>query len=154
MSLNQCLLKQKTKTRKTLLQVVYIVTIQQFNFLDQSTSILKSLYYSIFHSHATYGLPVWRYVQKIKNIQKKSNQSYNIIKVQRAQCPPSQQSKNTQFKDLLYLKTASLLWNLDKGTPPSSLSSYFTRASSTHSQNTRFANSGNLKFTKDTNIFQ
>ena len=62
--------------------------------------------------------------------------------------------KILKFEDLLYLKTASLLWDLDKGTLPPSLSSYFTRASSTHSQNTRFAKSGNLKINNNSNSFQ
>ena len=41
------------------------------------TSVLKSLYYSIFNSHAAYGLPVWgyadnKYTQKLSTFRKKA----------------------------------------------------------------------------------
>ena len=123
------------------------------------TSVLKSLYYSIFNSHAAYGLPVWgyaddKYTQKIINIQKKAIRAITFSKFREHSAPLLKKLKILKFKDLLYLKTASLLWDLDKGTLPSSLSSYFTRASSTHSQNTRFAKFGNLRVDICSNSFQ
>ena len=94
-----------------------------------------------------------KYTQKIINIQKKAIRAITFSKFREHSAPLLKKLKILKFKDLLYLKTASLLWDLDKGTP-SSLSSYFTRASSTHSQNTRFAKFGNLRVNICSNSFQ
>ena len=95
-----------------------------------------------------------KYTQKIINIQKKAIRAITFSKFREHSEPLLKKLKILKFTDLLYLKTASLLWDLDKGTLPPSLSSYFTRASYTHSQNTRFAKSGNLKININSNSFQ
>ena len=56
------------------------------------TSVLKSLYYSIFNSHAAYGLPVWgyadnKYTQKIINIQKKAIRAITFSKFREHSAP-------------------------------------------------------------------
>ena len=123
------------------------------------TSILKSLYYSIFNSHASYGLPVWGYadqvyINKIIHAQKKAIRAITFSKYREHSAPIFKKLEILKLQDLVYLKTASLLWDLNKGTLPLSLSSYFTRANSIHEKNTRFAKSGNLKICKDSNSFQ
>ena len=46
--------------------------------------------------------------------------------------------------DLYKSQTASLMWDLDHNTLPTSLSSYFTRRSETHSYNTRSTTANKL----------
>ena len=123
------------------------------------TPILKSLYYSIFNSHVSYGIPVWGYadqiyIKKIICAQKKAIRAITFSKYREHSTPLLKRLEILKIQDLLYLRTASLLWDLNKGNLPSSLSSYFTRANSIHEQNTRFAKSGNLKVCKDFNSFQ
>jgi len=123
------------------------------------TPILKSLYYSIFNSHVSYGIPVWGYadqiyIKKIIHAQKKAIRAITFSKYREHSTPLLKRLEILKIQDLLYLRTASLLWDLNKGNLPSSLSSYFTRANSIHEQNTRFAKSGNLKVCKDFNSFQ
>ena len=123
------------------------------------TSILKSLYYSIFNSHASYGLPVWgyadkTYINKIIKAQKKAIRAITFSKYREHSAPLLKKLEILKLQDLLYLRTASLLWDLSKGTLPPSLSTYFTKAKSVHMQNTRFAKSGNLAICRDSNYFQ
>ena len=56
------------------------------------TSVLKSLYYSIFHSHASYGIPVWEYaneyyIKKITKIQKKAIRAITFSKFKEKSAP-------------------------------------------------------------------
>ena len=55
---------------------------------------------------------------------------------------------------LIYQRTAALLWDLNQDTLPTTLSAYFTKASSVHDKNTRFAISGSLKVVNKANSFQ
>ena len=123
------------------------------------TSILKSLYYSIFHSHLSYGLPVWGYahndyIKKIINLQKKAVRAITFSKYREKSSPILKKLEILKIKDLIYQRKAALLWDLNKETLPSSLSSYFTKANTIHGQNTRFANSGNLVIGINTNSFK
>ena len=122
------------------------------------TSILKSLYYSIFHSHLSYGLPVWGYahndyIKKIINLQKKAVRAITFSKYREKSSPILKKLEILKIKDLIYQRTAALLWDLNKETLPPSLSSYFTKANSIHDQNTRFAISGNLAVGINSNSF-
>ena len=118
-----------------------------------------SLNHSIFTSHASYGLPVWGYankilINKVAKAQKKAIRAITFSKYREHSAPLLKKLEILKLQDLLYLRTASLLWDLNNGTLPPSLSSYFTRANSIHMQNTRFANSGNLTICKEHNSFQ
>ena len=68
--------------------------------------------------------------------------------------PLFKKHKILNIKDLIQLKMASLLWDLNKETLPASLTTYFTKASLTHGLNTRFAAQGNYKINKNYNSFQ
>ena len=123
------------------------------------TTVLKSLYYSIFHSHLSYGLPVWGYahndhIKKIINLQKKAVRAITFSKYREKSSPILKKLEILKIKDLIYQRTAALLWDLNEETLPSSLSSYFTKANSIHGQNTRFAISGNLTIGINTNSFK
>ena len=58
------------------------------------------------------------------------------------------------IKDLVFLKTASLIWDLEKSNLPNSLSKYFIKANTIHAQETRFASSGNYRVGINSNQFQ
>ena len=87
-------------------------------------------------------------------LRKKAIRAITFSKYREHSAPIFKKLEILKLQDLVYLKTASLLWDLNKGTLPLSLSSYFTRANSIHEKNTRFAKSGNLKICKDSNSFQ
>jgi len=123
------------------------------------TSVLKSLYYSIFHSHLSYGIPVWGYahndyIKRIINLQKKAVRAITFSKYKEKSSPLLKELEILKVKDLTYQRTAALIWDLNNETLPPSLSSYFTKANSIHGQNTRFATSGNLTVGINTNSFK
>ena len=123
------------------------------------TSVLKSLYYSIFHSHVSYGIPVWGYanddyIKKITKIQKKAIRAITFSKYKEKSAPLFKKLKILKITDLIFQRTAALLWDLNNETLPTTLSVYFTKASSVHDKNTRFAISGSLKVVCKANSFQ
>jgi len=123
------------------------------------TSVLKSLYYSIFHSHVSYGIPVWGYanddyIKKISKMQKKAIRAITFSKFKEKSAPLFKKLQILKITDLVYQRTAALLWDLNKEILPPTLSAYFTKACSVHDKNTRFAISGSLKVVTKTNSFQ
>jgi len=123
------------------------------------TSVLRTLYFSIFNSHLQYGISVWGYannfyLDKIIKTQKRAVRCITFSKYKAHSTPLLKQLNILSIKDTIYLKTASLLWDLFYNKLPLSLSSYFKKASLTHTQNTRFASSGNLKVGIRANSFQ
>ena len=121
--------------------------------------IRKTLYFSIFNSYLSYGLPVWGqskqiYLDRIKKIQKKAIRAITFSDSRAHTSPLFKNLKILNVTDLIKLKIASLLWDLDKKTLPHSLSTYFTKANSMHEQNTRFAVQGNCRVPKCNNSFQ
>ena len=123
------------------------------------TSILKTLYHSLFNSHVTYGLPVWGYssdllLDKIIKAQKKAIRVITFSKYTEHVAPLLKDLNILNIKDLLYLKTASLLWDLQSSTLPPSLTAYFKKANMAHNVNTRFATSGNLTVYTKQNSFK
>ena len=122
-------------------------------------SIRKTLYFSIFNSHLSYGLPVWgqanqNYLDRVKKIQKKAIRAITFSDYRAHTSPLLKKLEILNLTDLIKLKTASLLWDLNKGNLPASLTSYFTKANHTHGQNTRFAAQGFYKVHKDSISFQ
>ena len=115
------------------------------------TSVLRSLYYSLFHSHMSYGLILWSnakqcYIDKIRSLQKRAlkaivfaNNETNI-------------STNRIYFELkvlnvdhqLQVQSSSLMWDYDHNMLPQSLRSYFKRANLVHSYCTRAASKGKL----------
>ena len=83
------------------------------DFTQKST--LVSLYHSIFNSHLTYGAP-----------SKPLFKSLGLIKLEQ----------------LTYFKMASLLWDVDHGTIPPTLHTYFKKTNSVHQHETHQATSG------------
>ena len=113
-----------------------------------STTTLKSIYYSLFHSHMSYGIPVWgvaktSLTQKVFLLQKRAmrvvakadflahtNPLFNDLNV--LKCP-----------DQYLLSLATLMWDYDHDLIPKTLSSLFNK-NPNHSYQTRFVKKGKL----------
>ena len=123
------------------------------------TTVLRTLYFSIFNSHLQYGISVWgyassSYLNKIVKAQKRAVRCISFSKYKAHSTPLLKQLNILSIKDTVYSKTASLLCELYHKKLPSSLTGYFKKANFSHTQNTRFATSGNLKVCVRANSFQ
>ena len=117
-------------------------------------SVLRSLYFSIFHSHLTYGLPVWgsaakSYLNKIAILQKRVIRTINFADFLAPSEPLIKKTGILKIADQRHVHTCALLWDLDKGQLPPSLSNYFKKSNSIHHHNTRHADSGKYAIKKN-----
>ena len=106
-----------------------------------STTTLRSLYFSLFHSHLTYGLLVWGLAKtsltnKIFLLQKSAIQVIAKSDFLAHTDPLFHSLKIPKFADQYLLNLASTMWDYDKGSIPKSLNSCFKKPM--HSYNTRF----------------
>ena len=97
-------------------------------------NILRSLYFSLFNSHASYGLAVWGQCQseifsKIERLQKRIIRAIKFADFNAPSKPLMKELQILSIKDLYSTKIASLMWDFDHGLLPHSLSSLFTRRS-------------------------
>ena len=119
------------------------------------TSVLRSLYYSIFNSHLLYGLVVWgnanrSYINKIKYLQKRARRCIVFANYDK------NIDTNSIHFDLKILnldhqfqtQLSSLMWDYDHDVLPLSLRSHFKRANLVHTSNTRTAAKGSLHYSK------
>lgn len=115
------------------------------------TSVMRSLYFSLFNSHLTYGLTVWSSasnseINKIKSLQKKAIRA--IIKHKTHEDSITRRDfydlKILSVDDQIILQKSSLMWDFDHNVLPSSLAECFTRSSRVHSYCTRGASRGSL----------
>ena len=112
-------------------------------------NILRSLYFSLFNSHASYGLAVWGQCQsenfsKIERLQKRIIRAIKFADFNAPSKPLMKELQILSIKDLYSTKIASLMWDFDHGLLPHSLSSLFTRRSSLHNINLRNASEDRL----------
>jgi hypothetical protein len=112
--------------------------------------VLRSLYFSIFNSHLSYGLPVWGnanryYLDKIFKIQKMAIRAISFADFNAHTSPIFKKLEILTLQDLYHKQLASLLWDLDHNDLPSSLSRLFLRRDEAHNHRTRLALSS--KFT-------
>ena len=113
-----------------------------------STSTLKSIYHSLFHSHLSYGISVWglaktSLTQKVIILQKRAvrvvgNEDFlahtgNIFS----------KLKILKCADQYLLNLASLMWDYDHDELPKSLNFWFKKPN--HPYHTRFVKQGKLK---------
>ena len=115
--------------------------------------ILRSLYFAIFHSHLTYGLPVWgnanqRFLHRIALLQKKALRAITFADYNAHTHPIMKESKILSLADQTQFQISSLMWDLDHNTLPTTLSSYFKKCSNVHQYNTRHADDGNFHIKK------
>ena len=115
--------------------------------------ILRSLYFGLFHSHLTYGLPVWgnaekRLLDKIALLQKKALRAITFADYNAHTCPIMKESKILSLADQTQLQISSLMWDLDHDILPPTLSSYFKKRNLIHQYNTRTAGDGKFHIKK------
>jgi hypothetical protein len=116
-------------------------------------NVLRSLYFSLFNSHLTYGLPVWGntakiYTDKVLTLQKKAIRAITFSDYLAPSQPIFKELEILSFSDLYKHQTASLMWDLDHDILPSSLASYFTKIRENHPYPTRLAASDKLAIKK------
>ena len=83
------------------------------------TSTLGSLYFSIFNSHLSFGLPVWGNADRILldrliNLQKKAIRAISFADFNAHSSPLFKKQEILTLADLYQHKLASLLWDLDQ----------------------------------------
>ena len=120
--------------------------------------VLRSLYFSIFHSHLTYGLPVWGnaakfYINKQVALQKRAIRAINSAEFNAHTEPLFKKSGILKLIDQRHVHTCSILWDLDKDQLPPSLSRYFVKSSTVHHHNTRHADTGKYCIKKTNTTF-
>ena len=119
------------------------------------TPVLRSLYYSLFHSHLSYGLVLWgnanqSYIDKIRSLQKRALKSIVFAN------SDNNTNINSIYFDLkvlnvdhqLQVQLSSLMWDYDHNTLPLSLRAHFQRANLVHNYRTRGASKGSLHHCK------
>ena len=111
--------------------------------------ILRSLYFSLFHSHLTYGLSVWgtsnnEYLSKLTLLQKKIVRSITFSDFYAHTSPLFKNLNILKLPDLYTYKIGSLMWDLDHNQLPDSLSTLFTRRDQIHKRNLRDKNKNKI----------
>ena len=112
-------------------------------------SILKSMYYALFHSYLMYGLSIWGLASRnltkpIQLLQKKviriiTNSDY-LAHTQ----PLFKSLKILNFHDMINHQTACLMWDQDHDLLPVCFTQYFQKVSKIHGYNTRMSHLGKL----------
>ena len=109
---------------------------------DCTQKVLLSLYFSLFHSHLSYGLLLWgksndRYLSKISLLQKKVIRAITFSDFKAHTAPIFKNLNILELKDLLSYETISLMWDFDHNTLPISLASLFTLRKEIHNRDLR-----------------
>ena len=104
--------------------------------------VLLSLYFSLFHSHLSYGLSLWgtnnvEYLSKLTTLQKKIIRSITISDFNAHTTPLFKRLKILKLNDLYNHKILSLMWDFYHNALPSSLSTLFTWREEIHNLNLR-----------------
>ena len=112
---------------------------------DCTKSVLHSLYFSLFHSHLSYGLSVWGtsndgYLSKLALQQKKVIRAITFSAFYAHTSPLFKSLNILKIKDLFNHKIGSLMWDFDHHSLPDSLASMFTRRDENHDRNHRDKN--------------
>ena len=121
-----------------------------FKIRHQCTKrVLRSLYFSLFESHLSYGLPVWgcanqTLIQKLFILQKKAIRAITFSDFRAHTSPIFKDINVLKVNDLFQYQVSSIMWDYDHNTLPKSLNSLFTKTKSTHLYRTRFANADKL----------
>ena len=116
--------------------------------------MLKSLYYSLFNSHLSYGLSTWginasEYL--INSLQILQNKVLRLIasisQDSFVHCADIRKTFGIlTVKDQIKVQITSIMWDYDHDTLPPHLNSFFIRSSEVHHHNTRGASCGKLFF--------
>ena len=109
---------------------------------DCTKDILRSLYFSLFHSHLSYGLSVWGtsnedQLSKLMLLQKKIIRAITFSDFYAHTSPLFKDLNILKIRELYSHKIGSLMWDFDHNTLPNSLSSLFIRRDEIHNRNLR-----------------
>ena len=111
-------------------------------------SMLKSIYFSLFQSHATYGLVAWgsshKCLEKVFLSQKKAIRAILGLNFTDSTSASFKSLRILKIFDLYKVQFASLMWDFDHGSLPDAFSGFFTKISDVHSHNTRSSTSKKL----------
>ena len=104
--------------------------------------ILRSLYYSLFQSHLTYGLCVWGtahldYIHKLFLTQKRAIRAIAGLDYNASTKDAFCNLQILKIHDLFKFQYASLMWDQDHNVLPMCLNNLFVRVADTHSYETR-----------------
>ena len=116
-----------------------------------SDSVMRTLYYSLFNSHLSYGLVVWGNANKsdLSKIISLQNKAIKVLS-KTTHLHDLEISKEyselriLKFEDQLFYQISSLMWDYDHNRLPSSLSQKFKKISTVHNLNTRASSHGKL----------
>ncbi len=111
--------------------------------------VLRSLYFSLFNSHLSYGLAVWGncnriYSEKLRVLQKKFLRAISFSDFNANSKPIFKDLAILELDDVYHSQLASLMWDYDHETLPTSLSGLFIKRSALHRFNLRNARDGRL----------
>ena len=114
-----------------------------------TSSVLRSLYFSLFNSHLSYGLSVWGncnniYSNKLLIAQKKIIRAISFTDFSASSGPLFKELNILKFQDIYRSQLASLMWDYDHEHLPVDLNSLFIRCSTIHSRNLRNNRNQNL----------
>ena len=118
------------------------------------SSVLRSLYFSLFNSHLSYGLVVWgnakrTLINKVKSLQKRALRSIDLINDDQDDINHIHLNlKILNVDHQLQVQLSSLMWDYDHNTIPESLRTHFKRANLVHNYSTRNASKGGLYYGK------
>ena len=112
-------------------------------------NVLVSLYYSLFHSHMSYGICVYgltnsKYTSKITLIQKRAIRIISKAPHNAHTQPLFSKLGILNFDKTLELQLSILMWQYDHGKLPNCFNSYFKKIKSIHTHNTRSSSSQKL----------
>jgi len=116
------------------------------------STVLRSLYFSLFNCHLSYGLIVWGnannlYLDKIRSLQRRALKLISTIEdidIDKIHL----NSKIFSLDHQLRLQFSSLMWDYDHDILPPSLNVYFTKVNQIHNYSTRAASKGSLFYDK------
>ena len=120
-----------------------------------TVSVLRSLYFSIFNSHLSYGLAVWgnasrSYINKIKVLQRRALKaiafSHKDNHINTSDIHHNLKILNIDHQ--IQVQLSSLMWDYDHNTLPASLNALFKKSNLVHNYSTRGASKGKLHYSK------
>ena len=112
--------------------------------------LLRSLYFSLFESYLSYGLPVWgsanqALIEKLFILQKKKAiRAITFSEYDAHTSPLFKDLGILKIRDLFQYQISCIMWDFDHNDLPISLLSMFKKSSDTHNYATRFASADKL----------
>ena len=118
-----------------------------------SKAVMRSIYFSIFNSHLSYGLPIWGnadkiHLEKIVLLQKKAIRAITFSDFNAHTFPLLKELGILSVSDSYQYQLSSLMWDLDHNMLPSSLSSHFRKRKNDHHHLTRMATANKFSIKK------